>query len=332
MALYNPATEQWTFLGGLGQMFDNGMSSAWGLSSDGKTVVGLAWANGGAAHAIKWTATSGIVDLGSSVPGRSSRANAVNADGSVVVGWQDSNSGARYGVYWINGVQKTILDGQGNSVGEAMAVSANGKTIVGSSDPEGYIWNADTGYTKLEHSDPDYVGSVTALSDDGNVAIGYFRPSYDNNLAGEGFIWFKDRGLVKLDDYIEELGYDSLSFTFVLPTAISPDGKYIGGIGLNWDEEDVKGFVVKLPGSTMATTEVAKTAGLAVYPNPVADILNVATTGKPSTVEVFNASGQKVWSQNNDTKQIDLSHLAKGVYLLTATVDGKKQSTKFIKE
>lgn len=59
-------------------------SLAFDLSSDGGTVVG--WSEAGPLRAFRWTAGSGIVDLGV-LPGDSlSGGFAVNADGSVVVG------------------------------------------------------------------------------------------------------------------------------------------------------------------------------------------------------------------------------------------------------
>ena len=58
-------------------------------SADGKVVVGLAWNGCNFARAFRWEESTGMVDLGSTVAGRSSRANGVSGDGRVVVGWQE---------------------------------------------------------------------------------------------------------------------------------------------------------------------------------------------------------------------------------------------------
>jgi uncharacterized membrane protein len=44
---------------------------------------------------VKWDEAGGMVDLGSIVAGRSSRANAISANGSVIVGWQDEPTGTK---------------------------------------------------------------------------------------------------------------------------------------------------------------------------------------------------------------------------------------------
>ena len=68
---------------------DDLLSIAYDASADGKVVVGLAWNGCNFARAFRWEDSTGMVDLGSTVPGRSSRANGVSGDGRVVVGWQE---------------------------------------------------------------------------------------------------------------------------------------------------------------------------------------------------------------------------------------------------
>ena len=100
LSSYNVSTQTWTSHGSLGSSSGSSASSAWGMSSDGLTIVGLGWVNAGSAHAIKWTAAQGVEDLGSTVSGRSTRANTANSDGTVIAGWQDSSSGFRQGAVW----------------------------------------------------------------------------------------------------------------------------------------------------------------------------------------------------------------------------------------
>ncbi len=76
-----------------GGLMDNAYGSAWGLSEDGQTLVGLYWRPGqpgGSAHASRWTPATGVVDLGSG--GGSCRANDANQDGTVIVGWDEDPS------------------------------------------------------------------------------------------------------------------------------------------------------------------------------------------------------------------------------------------------
>ena len=67
--------------------------------------------------------------------------------------------------------------------------------------------------------------------------------------------------------------------------------------------------------------ETSAAAGIVVYPNPVVDILRIATDTPIRTIRVFNIYGREV-ACATDTDRIDLSHLPAGVY--TVRVDGKK--------
>ena len=245
-ALYNVANESFKFLGYLGVVSDNDTSSAWGMSSDGKNIVGFAWNTSSKGEAVYWKEGNPIKALGSTVAIRSSRGNDVNADGSVIAGWQDSSNGLRQGVIWRNGVQELLKDNDGNVLGEAIAISADGKTICGRtiSSGLGYIWNETEGTTFVTSDNPDFITEMTTLSDDGKVALGISFDPMQGILLGEGFIWTKEGGKVNMNEYVTSLGYDNLGITFSVPTGISPDGKYIGGIGANFDEGDAKGFLI----------------------------------------------------------------------------------------
>lgn len=131
MARYDVTTGTWRFMGGLSNNPAVELSSAWGMTSDGSAIVGLGWVSVGEAHATKWTEATGLVDLGSTVAERSSRANSLTDDGTMIVGWQDNDNGDREGVYWKNGTQTALTDDSGNPTGEAVAVTPSGQTIVG---------------------------------------------------------------------------------------------------------------------------------------------------------------------------------------------------------
>ncbi len=51
-----------------------------------------------------------------------------------------------------------------------------------------------------------------------------------------------------------------------------------------------------------------------VYPNPVIDLLNLGTTQGIDNIHVFNLLGQKVYSSENVTNQVNLSTLPEGMY------------------
>lgn len=245
--LYDVASGNWTPLEGIGGETDGSESSAWGISGDGSTIVGLGWVDAGTAHAIKWTEADGTVDMGSTVPDRSSRANGVNTDGSVIVGWQDGVTGFRQGAIWIDGKQTLLTDADGVELGEAGAVSGDGNWVIGGG-MEAWIWNAEQGLQTISHPNggPFFRGSSTAVSDDGSVVVGFYRAWPGPPMTGEGFIWTPETGRVDLNEYVTSLGMDDLGITFGLPLAISSDGTMIAGTGTTASNQIVT-FLIKLP-------------------------------------------------------------------------------------
>lgn len=330
MARYDVNTETWKFLGGLTSSSDLTFSSSWGMTSDGQTVVGLAWVNGAEAHGVKWNEATGMVDLGSTVPERSSRANSINDDGTIIVGWQDDDYGDRLGVYWKNGTQVALTDDNGNPTGEAMGVTPDGKTIVGFTFDNPFIWNETEGYTSITHPDPDYSGGAAGVTDDGKTVVGYFRPWNGPAVLGEGFIYTKENGRLNLNEYVASLGLDDLGITLALPLAISPNGKYISGIGRT--EDDLRGFVIKLPES-LNTEGVSLGNKLGVYPNPAQDVVYVTNADKNASVEIYNMAGQKVISETSLSKEgLNVSKLSKGTYIIKVKTGTQTESIKLLKK
>ena len=66
--------------------------------------------------------------------------------------------------------------------------------------------------------------------------------------------------------------------------------------------------------------EAGDLPSLAVYPNPVKDVLNIATDKPVHSIRIYNVYGTEV-AHATDTDSIDLSHLPAGVYMVRA--DGK---------
>lgn len=333
-ALYNVATQELSFLGHLGASSSGGTSSAWGMSSNGKNIVGLAWTTSARAEGVYWKDGEPLAGLGTTVPTRSSRADAVSADGSVIVGWQDAINGVRQGAIWRNGVQELLKDNDGDILGAATAVSADGKTVVGikNTTGEGYIWNETDGTVFVSSDNPDYITSMSVLSDDGKTALGLSFYPTQRILLAEGFIWTKEGGKVNLNNYVASLGFDDLGIVFAVPTGISPDGKYLGGIGANFAEGDAKGFLIKLPAEDLAANDTALSAKMSIYPNPVVDIVTIKTTDKIESAEVYSAAGQMVFSSKKvANNQLNLSALTKGFYILKVKTDKGLQTTKLIK-
>ncbi|KMQ65469.1 secretion protein [Chryseobacterium angstadtii] len=336
ISTYNTASSSWSNHGGLVPTgWDGHVSSTWGMTSDGNTIVGLGWLTAGNAHAVKWDAVNGVTDLGSMVSGRSSRANAINGDGSVIVGWQDQDNGTRSGAKWVNGTESYITDNNGGYVGEAGDVSADGTTIIGSAMPNPYVWNSVNGLTYITHpnSSAFFRGGATGISADGNKVVGFFRAFAAPPMSGEGFIWTSGGGRVNLNDYAVNMGINTQGVTMSLPLAISQDGRRIAGIGTNASNQIVA-FYLDLSKIQLSTNESTKdNTQFSIYPNPVKEVLYFKGSKKIEKVEIYNMAGQKVKTDSVVVDRMDVSSLSKGNYILQIFVKGEiSQSFKFIKE
>lgn len=249
MGRYDIATGQWTPLGSIGGQSGSSLGSGWGISGNGLTSVGLGWINAGDAHGISWNSTTGLVDLGSSIPDRSSRANGCDFDGDVIVGWQDAITGFRQGAIWRDGVQEIVTDSSGSPMGEVACASAEGRWVgglgVSAINREAYIYSEATGVIGLGHLAPLNSGGTSGVSADGNTVVGFDRP-FGPALFGQGFIWRPGNGMVDINVVANSLGIDTQGTTMSLPLAISPDGRTIVGAGLQNGFNTV-GWRLRLP-------------------------------------------------------------------------------------
>jgi len=73
---------------------------------------------------------------------------------------------------------------------------------------------------------------------------------------------------------------------------------------------------------------------LKIYPNPSKDIIKVEGLDlwKSSVIEIYNMSGNKVYTNQNLTKdEIDISLLSKGVYIMKVQDGNSLFSERFVK-
>lgn len=250
MSLFDIAAGTWTPLGSLGASSGVEASSSWGISGDGRSLVGLGWINGGTAHAIQWKEGGAVADIGSTTPGMSSRANETDYDGNIIVGWQDDEVGGRQGAVWVDGVQSKLFY-EGQPVGEASDVTSDGKLVVGQGGygtlDQPWLYNTETGAIELLgmlNKDMTFPNRAsTGISDDGRTIVGYERDFFGFPPVQDGTIWREGIGLRDLTQYALSVGVplpDGLELS--LPLAISGDGRVIAGL-----DNQYNGFVIQVP-------------------------------------------------------------------------------------
>jgi probable HAF family extracellular repeat protein len=131
-------------------------SLSFGLSADGLVVVGQSQADNND-QAFRWSAATGMVDIGVALTGGNevSEADAASADGSTVVGtFYSDDAGDSHALLWTAArgsqdlhvyLESLGVDLTGWSLQYAVAVSADGLTIAGYGDHNGLpeAWLAD---------------------------------------------------------------------------------------------------------------------------------------------------------------------------------------------
>jgi uncharacterized membrane protein len=292
-----------------GGLLDNAYGSAWGISGDGNTVVGLYWRPGqtdGTAHASAWTEATGTVDMGSS--GRDSRINTANYDGSVMVGW-DANPGFGnwWPTVWVDGVRTTLSTD--DVFAQAIGVSADGTLVLGQDlhEPSGVVgaalwrwsgteWVEET-LGALFATHPVYgEAGFYACSTDGSVIVGYnaFDPG---NQAG--LLWTEETGLVNIEQYLLANGITlDPNLTIRSLTGITADGSIACGVAQELSYPfDWVAVRIFLDPATAAPELSRRSAMGRNYPNPFNPSTVIPVTlERTETVEleIFDVRGQSV--------------------------------------
>ena len=113
---------------------------------------------------------------------------------------------------------------------------------------------------------------------------------------------------------------------------MAPNGNYVVG----WVNEPpmfAEGWIVNLDDLILGTAAFSQNQ-VSFYPNPVKDILNINSAKTIDLVEIYNITGQKVSAISNfgNNKQINLSSLSSGVYLVKVAGDNFSETIKIVKE
>jgi len=303
-----------------GGSVDGSYGNVWALSGNGTTVVGLYWrpGKGNHAHASKWTQAAGVVDLGGTTTGQSSRANCVNFDGSVIAGWVETPTGPWRPAAWVDGSLVLLTRFSATTVlvgaGEARATNFTGDIIVGfasdslSQQRAAAMWkrtNGVWGPTQVlgwvDGSEPQNgLNIASAVSYDGHIVVGYC--SFDGTpFATTGLVWTAATGVIDVNEFLANNGVlVDPNFTIQNMTAMTPDGRQLFGYGqMLVSPFTRRAFKVTLP-ATLAAPRPMAAAGLelaAPRPNPSAAMTSLEfalPSASSAELSVFDAAGRLV--------------------------------------
>ncbi len=249
---------------GIGDLPGGGFSSsAFGVSADGSTVVGigLSSADPDSFEAVRWTALGGMVSLGDGGLGlERSSARAASGDGAVIVGRASMPGASPLPFRWttLTGLE-VLIDTTGLMTrGTAFDVSDDGAVIVGvgsaPSPNQAFRWEASSGMVGLGWLPSNIQDSFAfGVSADGSAisGISFSGPGVDV----EPFRWTLAGGMVGIGDVPGGVFY-------AIASAISGDGTTLVGparTSFGWDElfiwSQSSGFILpdSLHGATFSS-------------------------------------------------------------------------------
>ena len=294
-----------------GGLMDHAYGSAWGMSGDGKTVVGLYWRPGqpgGSAHASRWTEATGVVDLGADYG--NSRANDADYDGDVIVGWDEDTWGGWRPTVWVNGARSNLATY--DAFCEATCVTPDGKMIAGEAyDSTSNALGAAVWRWNGTSWDEEYLGTVAGtfpgyglaiandISADGSIVVGYNRFDFAP-VPTTGFIWTPTGGMVDVEDFLTDNGVvlDPM-FDIMTLTGISDDGKIMVGFGQEMVfPYNYQSFMIYIGDAALGVAEPPARVKIGQnYPNPFNPDTTIPVTLSQSgsvRLDVFNVHGQRI--------------------------------------
>jgi len=275
----------WTADGGrndFGQALGLTLSYGFGMSGDGRTVVGRS--GPASTHsAFRWSQASGYQSLG--VPIGLFRAEARDAshDGSVIVGTAEGVAGGSSAFRWTQSTGIQVLPLGGGT--RANAISGDGNVIVGErgNAPEAFSWTQAGGFQFLPSLGGTGGSYAKATNSTGNIVVGLSGPTLRTTMwtngvpvellssipnvnimtpygvsddgsvvAGEmsaafAGVWTPATGTIRLSDYLTANGV-VLPQGIVLESchAVSADGRTFAGYTTN-GIYGIQGYVATIP-------------------------------------------------------------------------------------
>jgi probable HAF family extracellular repeat protein len=230
-----------TVLGTLG----GNESAAYGVSADGAVIVGWAEDATNRRAAVRWQADGTVDDLGVPTGFTMSWATGASAEGDVIAAVAYADRFRWRAFRWRSSGWESLpmLDGYENSL--AAAVAANGAVIVGRAfnglgveDSVAVYWTPDGAAESLG----TFGGSWSAaygVSANGAIIVG---AAEDSARRLRAFRWAAGVGMEDLNRvYARLLGDGSL---LEAAYGVSPDGRYIVGVGYNAATNRFEGFLL----------------------------------------------------------------------------------------
>ena len=224
-------------------------SQAGDLSDDGGVIVGIDGDAASRCVAFRWTEATGMISLGD-LPGGYTvgRAHGVSADGSVIAGSGAVAMYDREAFRWTESEGMVALGRlPGYQESDAQDISDDGRCIVGYCENEGtaeaFRWNAEEGMIGLGVGASWNSSRAYQTNADGRLIAGSLD---EEEVDYEAFIWSKPAGVRGLMEALAtDAGMDLQGWYLQEVNGLSPDGRFMIGVGLN-PQEEREGWLIDL--------------------------------------------------------------------------------------
>ena len=223
--------------------------------------------------------------------------------------------------FYIDGVEKGSWSDEIDWTQASFTVSAGSHT---------FKWEYTKDESQSEGSDCAWIDNIEIPSsttyNQYNVTFTVLEDTTSNpvenaivNLKGYGTVHTNSQGIAQFSDVYETSGTNTLQYD------VYADGYAVatGNTIVNGDKD----ITVYLEDSVVNIKEV--TDNINIYPNPVRDILKINSNSEVSAVLLMDLSGNIIYQTH--TKQIDISNLSQGIYLIKIFTPQKVITKKIVK-
>jgi|GEM_PF-180121 len=177
-----------------------------------------------------------------------------------------------------------------------------------------------------------------------------FTPQYDSEINYYTVYAFEEPIAVQDSFYIgfeqKFAGEMNIGFDLYTPQTINGDtynfnfdssDKLFFDVNANWEQSIFPGTVMIRPilgSEPVASTNIEnlQQLNISVTPNPVQNSFEILGLNQQANISLYNVSGQLLVAQNyQNGQQIDINHLAGGIYLLDVETANGRASLKLVK-